>query len=379
MKPIQLVLYKIAQICNLNCTYCYVYNKGDESWKKRPRLAPLHISESLGDAINEYCYKHNMNSFSVELHGGEPTLLGPRRFLEHIRALRSQSAPIRLDIFMQTNGTLLNEQWMLALDAAGVTFSLSLDGPPEFADKSRIYRSGKGSTQTVLDKIVYLRKLDGRFDRLCHGALCVIPSDADGARYVDWFAELNFRGIDFLLPDGNFQKPPLDENGIHNLLGFLISAFDRWLELDKKAPSIRLFEYAIKTKAGKTNEIDAFGADISTMCVMESNGALGCHDVLRICGGEFSADEAFIDREGLIDYHKSSELSKIQELHADCTNCIHLKSCGGGYLPHRFDGKTFKNPSWYCSVLFEFFSHVEAQLLQRIPANAWRKIPVRFT
>lgn len=379
MEELGLVIYKIVQICNLNCSYCYVYNKGDESWRERPKIAALETSAALGRAILEYCGAHGKSRFSVELHGGEPTLLGPRRFLQHVRALRASAAPVELDIFMQTNGTLLDEKWMRALEAAGVTFSISLDGPPEYADEKRIYRSGKGSTQNVLNRINFLRSLDGRFDQLCHGALCVISPGADGSKYVDWFADLRFRGIDFLLPDGNFKTPPLNEFEANDVLRFMVSAFDRWLELDKNAPSIRLFEYAIEAKLGRVGSLDAFGGDISTMRVVESNGALGCHDVMRMCGRAFSKDQEFIFNGGLLqqgDFNEKYGLSKIQELHKDCLECVHVKSCGGGYLPHRYDGESFGNRSWYCSVLYSFFSHVEKQLLQRVPPAVWRVAPV---
>ena len=75
------VVLKVAQRCNLNCTYCYVYNRGDESWRSRPTFISTDVAVALAGRINEQCEKFALESFTVELHGGEPLLLGKERML----------------------------------------------------------------------------------------------------------------------------------------------------------------------------------------------------------------------------------------------------------------------------------------------------------
>src|SRR3954447_1105962 len=74
--PLAWVVLKVAQRCNLNCTYCYVYNRGDDSWRARPKFISEDIIRQLATRIRQHCARYSCSLFTVELHGGEPLLLG---------------------------------------------------------------------------------------------------------------------------------------------------------------------------------------------------------------------------------------------------------------------------------------------------------------
>src|SRR5262249_33522283 len=155
---------------NLNCTYCYVYNRGDDSWRSRPRFISDRVLTKLGERIDEHCQKHGLHSFTVELHGGEPLLLGKRRMQALIDRLRSGCGTVHLRITLQTNGTLLDSEWLQLFARNGVSFGISLDGPPEIADRRRVMRrDSSGSTRKVLDNIRELRSEGPLFDELFGG------------------------------------------------------------------------------------------------------------------------------------------------------------------------------------------------------------------
>lgn len=363
-----LVIYKIVQTCNLNCTYCYVYNKGDDSWKNRPKQASFEVTRKLACRINEHYKRHNLKHFFLEIHGGEPLLLGTEKFEEHISIIKDKCSGINLDIFVQTNGLLLNEEWLRLFYNLNIPFSISIDGPPDVNDKNRVFHNGKGSSDKLL-KIIGEFKNNKIFNSLLQGYLCVIDPESEGHKVFDWFYNNGFKKFDFLLPDLNFfeQNNKLNQK----ISSFLITAFDRWLSTSKEAPSIRFFEYAISSKIGIKPNLDALGGDFSCMSVIESDGSIGCHDVMRINGGIFSDDFMNISEYPLGVHVDFYDIKNIQKLSSTCLKCKHLNSCGGGYLPHRYDGTSFNNPSYYCDALYSFFEHVEKKLIEIVPKEMW--------
>jgi len=366
------VIYKAVQTCNLDCSYCYVYNRGDDSWKSRPKISSLEVSKKLAERLLEHYNLHKLKELSLEIHGGEPLLLGKKRFKEHIEVFRNTCESINLNIFFQTNGLLLDEEWVDLLFELKIPFSISIDGPPEVNDIHRIYKNQRGSGQELYSIIKRFQNNE-KFKSLIQGYLSVINPNYNGSKIFDWFNENDFKKFDFLIPDGNYHNPPSSEpDYILKVGGFLIKAFDKWLELESEAPTIRFFETAVKSKTGLKPSLDALGGDMTSMCVIESDGSIGCHDVLRICGGIYSKDKLNINEFPLGIHPDFFNLEKIQKPNIKCKSCKHFNSCSGGYLPHRFDGSSFDNPSYYCDGLYSFFEHVEERLIESIPDELWK-------
>ncbi|URM88973.1 radical SAM protein [Streptomyces sp. MRC013] len=269
-----LVVFKVVQRCNLDCSYCYVYNRGDDSWRTRPTYVSEKVVRALGRRIAEHCGRHALKGFTVELHGGEPLLLGKDRMRRVLDTLRSECASVSLHFAMQTNGLLLDEEWLDLFGDYGVSFGISLDGPPEIADRYRTKRGGGGSTRELLRTIAGLRKTRGAvFDELFGGCLAVIDPSCDGAGLVDWFVENGFGTFDFLLPDGNRANPPHGWTGSSApYRRFLIEAFDRWYTLGDRAPRIRTFEQMMMGRMGRKVRLDALG-EICGTCASSSRTA----------------------------------------------------------------------------------------------------------
>src|SRR4051794_40895255 len=81
--PFHLFLWKIASRCNLNCSYCYVYNLGDQRWRDQPHFMSEAVALRTAQRILEHCRAHEQDSFRVIFHGGEPLLGG----VSHLKAL----------------------------------------------------------------------------------------------------------------------------------------------------------------------------------------------------------------------------------------------------------------------------------------------------
>lgn len=123
---------------------------------------------------------------------------------------------------------------------------------------------------------------------------------------------------------------------------------------------------------GSSPRLDALGGDLSTICVVETNGAIGILDVLRICGGEYSRDELNVFDSSLDGHISHFKIEEIQKPCGKCTSCPYFSSCGGGYLPHRFDGETFDNPSLYCDALYGLSERMMTELRAELPKSVWK-------
>ena len=367
--PLDWVVLKIAQRCNLNCTYCYVYNRGDESWKQRPPIISDVIVDALGRRIAEQCARYSLSHFVVEFHGGEPLLVGKRHMQRIIDTLRAHCPSVELRMILQTNGVLLDEEWLELFDRNHISFGVSLDGPPELADRHRVFLNGEGSTGRVLENIKRLRRTYPKFDQLLGGILCVVDPTVNGGDLVRWFVENGFPVFEFLLPDGNYANLPPGWTGVEATRRFLLEAFDAWYEMGEHAPEIRLFETMLLGFMGVKPQLDALGGDLRKLCVVETDGSIGVSDVMRFCQGEYSTDRLNVLHDELNMRTDAYSIEELQRPSAKCQTCSHLKSCGGGYLPHRYDGSSFANPSIYCEALYALGDRMAAAVVADMPQS----------
>ncbi len=371
------IVLKIAQRCNLNCTYCYVYNRGDDSWKLRPPIILDEVVNALGRRIAEQCAKYSLERFVIEFHGGEPLLVGKKHMQRLIDALRALCPPsVELRMILQTNGILLDDEWLDLFERNHVSFGISLDGPPELADQHRVFLNGEGSTRRLLENIERLRRSGPRFDQLLGGVLCVVNPAVNGGDLVRWFVNNGFDSFEFLLPDANYANLPPGWDGA-DFRRFLLEAFDAWYAMGKEAPQIRLFETMLLGFMGVKPQLDALGGDLRKLCVVESDGSIGLSDVMRFCKGEYSIDRLNVFSDPLDARTDAYHVNELQRPCAKCAMCPHLKSCGGGYLPHRYDGKSFANPSIYCEALYALGERMAAAIRSDVPPSLVRTHPLQ--
>lgn len=144
---INTIVLKVASPCNLNCSYCYEYNRGDTSWKLKPASLSVERCSLLGLRVREYCSSERLQEFGITLHGGEPMLVGPRRIAEAIDTIRSTAAPVQVRFGMQTNGTLTSPEMVDVLAARNVNVGVSLMETRIQTETESITRAEKPETQ----------------------------------------------------------------------------------------------------------------------------------------------------------------------------------------------------------------------------------------
>jgi len=132
-------IFKITSICNLNCSYCYMFNMGDDSYLRKSKIMPFEIAEKGLQEIIEYAQRNDTKSAKIVLHGGEPLLAG-KEWIEKFISKAKELTPdnIHVEIAIQTNGTLLNQEWIEYFNKHDVGVGISIDGPQEFNDRYRV-------------------------------------------------------------------------------------------------------------------------------------------------------------------------------------------------------------------------------------------------
>lgn len=154
---INTVILKVAAPCNLNCSYCYEYNRGDDSWKSKPKSISGSTTHAVAKRVAEYALRHGLSEFKFSLHGGEPLLIGAKGIDAVVSEFKSTCSALRLRFGMQTNGTLVTEEIASVLAAHGVSVGVSLDGDVK-ANRLRIDHQGLGTWDRTVAGIHNLKR-----------------------------------------------------------------------------------------------------------------------------------------------------------------------------------------------------------------------------
>jgi uncharacterized protein len=373
--PVDTYILKVASRCNLNCTYCYVYNKGDESYRDQPfRMSSATVSALLS-RVATYSFERNVAEVTFAFHGGEPLLAGKDFFRQFVtEAVATLGNGVKPSYVLETNGTLLTAEWLDLFRELDIPFGISLDGPAAINDRNRIHHDGSGSYSQVrraLDAVLADRRLDPLFG----GILTVIDLAADPLELYHHWRELGIPRCDFLLPDGTYEnRPPglLLDSSATPYADWLIAIFDEWFNREDTALSIRIFETIIKLLFHPSAGNETLGGGPNGLLVIETDGGIEPVDVLKVCGPAFTKVGLNVARNEIRDV-ESVDLVQLYQQGATgicptCQSCPVVAVCGGGYLPHRYRARNgFANPSIYCRDLMKLITHVRNRVLAAIP------------
>lgn len=364
---IDTVLVKVASRCNINCTYCYVYNMGDDGWQDMPALISRETITALANAIKEFAGQQEQ-PFATVLHGGEPLMMGARRLEFLLTALRG-SLPARYPISMQTNGMLLTAEIVELCSRFKVSVSVSLDGPKPVNDRFRLDKMGESTHDSVVAGINLLRSHpDSEF--LYAGLLSVIDPACDPKTIYKYFKGLGAPSIDFLYRDGNHSNMPYGKESFESVEygEWLGSLLDVYLA-DPNPPRIRFLDDIIKLSLGGHGIKEGLGDAEYGIAIVETDGTISKNDTLK---SSFNGADKFshawsVKASKLADVFGSTEFKKYHDLQrptsATCRACPYLRVCGGGMPLHRWRrGDGYDNPSVYCNDQKTLISKVASRL-----------------
>lgn len=363
--PLDFVL-KVVSRCNLNCSYCYVYHKGDESWRQRPALMSDETFEAALVRISRYCRRSGQNRVRITFHGGEPFLAGTKRFrrwCQHIYTILSDVAHVEL--IVQTNGTLINTEWVDILCEHNVGVGISIDGPPEVHDRFRVDHAGRGSYINMAHGVTLLREAG-----IPLHLLAVITPGSDGLNVHRHLISLGPTSISYLFPDYTHDTVEFVHaaHGRTPCADFLIPVFDDWWTNGSINLRIGLFWSIARLILGGDSDVDLLGNPLLGFLFVETDGAIEGLDVLRQCYPGASTSGLNVLRD---DFHRAGEVSLFLRATtfvgvpapSECDGCEERNTCSGGYLPHRYSAaRSFDNPSVWCTDLLALFQHIRMRL-----------------
>jgi len=350
---IDTVLLKVASRCNLNCSYCYVYNMGDEAWKSLPkRMRP----DTQGRVIRQLgeLYRRQDHPFAMVLHGGEPLLIGASRLGKLLTGLRS-SLPPPCSISIQTNGVLITEEILDVCAAHGVGISVSLDGPAEIHDSCRVDRRDRPTHAAVVAGIETLKRHPA-VRQLFSGVLAVVDPTSSPASVYAYFKELGVPSVDFLYRDGNRAVLPQGKATVDSVeYGTWMTRILEAYLADKNPPRIRVLDDMMKLLLGGSGVKEGVGLTDFGIAVIDTDGSITKTDTLKSSAPGDRFEELWS-----VHTHELAEVlqSPAFRFYHDqqrptsptCLSCPHLKVCGGGMLTHRYDDENgYDNPTVFCA------------------------------
>jgi len=370
--PLDTFVVKVASRCNLNCDYCYVYHSGDMSYREQPRRMPKHVVAALASRLREHILATRLPAVSIIIHGGEPLLAGPQFFREFVGAIREALPPDASASFgLQTNGTLLTEDWADLLCNLGIRIGISLDGPAEVNDLHRVDHAQRSSHLRTEHAVRLMLGTDLRLQHFS-GILSVIDPTTDPVVVFDYFRTLGIDAVDFLLPDATYEKsPPVSPDS--KLYGdWLAALFDCWIEQRNPHVRVRFFETIVELLLGAGRSVDYIGGKPTRNAVIETDGGIEPVDVLKICRDRFTKLGLNVLHNSLLSvcshWLGAAYAAGNPAPCAICRSCSVLDVCGGGYMPHRYSAAHgFDNPSVYCYALKRLILRIDQRLAQSIP------------
>lgn len=370
-RPMYIMLKPAGALCNLRCKYCYYLEK-NELYKRQGN----HVitDELLEKFVKEYIEAQTTPNILFTWHGGE-TLMRPISFYRRALELqRIYSHGRQIDNCIQTNGTLLNDEWCEFFKQNNFLVGVSIDGPQEFHDEYRKTGTGRPTFRDVMKGINLLNKHGVEWN-----ALAVVNDfNADyPLDFYHFFKEIGCRYIQFTpiverittRPDNLRLAPGMQEEGMladfsitaGQWGNFLCTIFDEWVHHDVGEYYIQLFDATLANWVGQAPGICTMAEECGHAGVMEFNGDVYSCD--HFVFPEYKLgnlhDQTIFE---MMNGQRQREFSRMkkQMLPQQCRECRFLFACHGECPKNRFVRDKYGNPglNYLCQGYYRFFKHV---------------------
>lgn len=388
--PVVDVVAKVAERCNLACTYCYMYFSRDQSWREKPRTMDDRTFALLAANMRGYAQGWGVPGYGLTLHGGEPLLRNPE-FFEFVgttvrRELTDYGVSVEMGV--QTNATLITRQHLEVFARHNIRVGVSLDGGKAANDRHRnmLGKRKSGSFESAQHGLELLLG-SSAYKELFNGFLCVVDVENNPIEVYKDLCQFNPSVIDFLLPLGNWQdRPPHRHDNTPDNLSetvptpygdWLVHVFDRWaadkVDRPSATPGIRFFTNIIAKLHGVPSSLETLGASDVQSIFVDTDGSLHAVDAFKTTA-EGITDLGVVLEEnqnklyfGHRQYQDKARQLGMTALPRGCGQCDIKSICGGGYAANRYavrDGRPTTNlPSVYHPDLARIIRHIQSYFL----------------
>jgi uncharacterized protein len=375
--PFTTFVVKVVSRCNLNCSYCYMYNLADQTYRGQPAFMTPAIANALVSRIKSHSARHGVTWAHLILHGGEPLLMGKARVREWVTIVREGLRGSLTPYFsMQSNGTLLDPEWVDLLADLDVGIGISVDGPQPYHDEFRVDHMGRGSFDDVVAGIRLLQR-HPRGRQIFTTVMGVVNTDIPPKELFDFWQFLDVDGFDLSLPHANYLHPP--RQGRMSYGAWMIELFDLWFDQNRRDRHIRYFENMLRMLFRYPLSTDNIGGRPVGVVVVETDGGIEPTDAFKCCEDGLTKLGLNVARNEFDDMYTFPMVGVLQtgapRLCDACQACPVRDVCGGGYMPHRYRRENgFDNPSVYCADLLALTNHIRERVVEVIPEPLMAKL-----
>lgn len=368
--PLYVMLKPVGARCNLSCKYCYYLEKEHLSDNASQSMDDLLLERF----VRQYIEAQTLPQVLFTWHGGEP-LLKPLSFYQRAMELQRRYAKGRLiDNCLQTNGTLLTDEWCRFFHDNGWLVGISIDGPQWMHDAYRCNRHGMATHAQVMHGIELLERHGVEWN-----AMAVVSNltTEHPLEFYHFFKQIECHYLQFtpivericqhadgrtlahVGQEGEFPLTPqsVTPDGWGN---FLCTLFDEWVRKDVGTIFVQMFDATLANWVGEAPGICALSPTCGHAAVMEADGNVYACDhfvfpeyKLGNIHTHTLVEMLYSDRQRLFGQGKTMNLPN------QCLQCMWRFACHGECPRNRFaltpDGTPGLN--YLCAGYHRFFSH----------------------
>ena len=395
-KPLYVMLKPTGAQCNLACKYCYYLEKN-----KLYPTAQRHLmsDEMLEQFTREYIEAQTMSQVLFTWHGGEPLLRSIDFYRKALSLQQKYAGGRRIDNVIQTNGTLLTDEWCEFFAQNHWLVGISIDGPQPYHDHYRLTAAGKPSWKKVMQGIKLLKKHGVEWN-----AMAVV--NAYNANHpLEFYRFFKENGCQFLQftpiverltrhEDGRTLASLADKDEISLSEAsvtpeqwgyFLCAIFDEWVRKDVGKIFVEIFDCTLANWMGISPGICAYSKECGHAGVMEHNGDVySCdHFVFPEYKLGNIRDHSLID---MLYGEQQQEFSRLKHssLPRQCKECDMEFACHGECPKNRFMKDKYGDSglNYLCPGYYHYYQHVapymdymkQELMSQRPPSNIMKVV-----
>jgi len=350
MRQMTALIKPASSMCNLNCSYCFYCDEAESRNKNNAAYMNAETVKNLVSKMFDFCGDNSVLTFMFQ--GGEPILAGLeffRNFVETAEEFKTDGS--RINYSLQTNGTLIDDEFCKFFKENDFLIGVSVDGNKELHDKNR-----SKSFDDAMKGIELLKK-----HGVCFNILSVITSQTDASMLFDFYMRNDFRDVQpiYCLDPLSGEKADYSLSA-KQLARFKKRLFNLWFNEVSKGNHFYVRDFdnllSLLTK-GVAEQCGASGR-CNAQLVVESDGT--CYPCDFYCLDEFEClniNEADINDilncEGLKKFFEYDEPKN-----SLCNNCAVKTLCGGGCKRYR---KLYNQLLGYCPQM-DFILHAVEKL-----------------
>lgn len=390
-KPLYVMLKPAGAHCNLACKYCYYLEKNNLYQNSHRHLMS---DEMLEQFTREYIEAQTMPQVLFTWHGGEPLMRSIDFYKKALALQKKYAHGKQIDNVIQTNGTLLTDEWCEFFAQNHWLVGISIDGPQKYHDNYRVTPAGKPSWEKVMQGIQLLKK-----HRVEWNAMAVVNA-YNVEHPLEFYHFFRDNGCQYLQftpiverltkhEDGRTLASLADDREIpladasvtpQQWGNFLCTIFDDWVRHDVGKTFVEIFDCTLANWMGVLPGICAYSKECGHAGVMEHNGDVySCdHFVFPEYKLGNIRDQSLID---MLYGEKQQAFSRLKHtsLPRQCKECDMEFACHGECPKNRFEKDKYGEPglNYLCQGYYQYYTHVAPYmdfmkrelLAQRPPAN----------